>query len=309
MTGVQPNSRFNSKADFKLLALVVAGIVAVIMLSRVIDQHRPPVQQGIAEENLYLNGNTAKRLSLGFNGLVADWYWMRSLQYVGRKVLDSEQGPMLDNLGTLNLKLLAPLLDNATTLDPTFIEPYEYAAIVLPGVDTQAAIRITQKGIAANPSSWRLYHQLGYIYWQQGDYATAAATYDAGARIPGAPQWMNGMKAKMSLEGGSRTTAREIYSRMLQDSTDPKIRDMATVRLKQLDSLDQRDLIRKVLAGYKTKRNQCPSSWVEIAPALQAFRIPLDRQAAPLDPAGFPYLLISDTCDVALDPASSIPKR
>ena len=309
MTGANSNPRINSKTDFKLLALVVAGVVAVVMISRVMDQHRPPVRQEIAEENLYLNGNTAKRLSLGFNGLIADWYWMRSLQYVGRKVLDSKEGPMLDNLGTLNLKLLAPLLDNATTLDPTFIEPYEYAAIVLPGVDTEAAIRITRKGIAANPSSWRLYHHLGYIYWQQGDYTTAAATYDAGARIPGAPQWMNAMKAKLSLEGGSRATAREIYSRMLQESTDTKVRDMATLRLKQLDSLDQRDLIRKILAAYKSKRNQCPSSWVEIAPALQAFRMPLDRQAAPLDPAGSPYRLTSDGCDVALDPSSSIPKR
>ncbi len=105
--------------------------------------------------------------------LAADWYWMRSLQYVGRKVLTSGQGFQLDNLGGLNLKLLPPLLDTATTLDPQFLEPYEYAAIVLPGIDVKEAIRITQKGIAANPSSWRLYQHLGYIHWQQQDYEAA----------------------------------------------------------------------------------------------------------------------------------------
>jgi tetratricopeptide (TPR) repeat protein len=201
------------------------------------------------------------------------------------------------------------LLDTATTVDPAFIEPYEYAAIVLPGVDTDAAIRITMKGIQANPSSWKLYHHLGYIYWQRGDYVAAAETYGIGAKIPGAPAWMNAMKARLSLEGGSRNTAREIYSRMLEESNDTKVRDMATLRLKQLDSLDQRDLINKVLASFKAKRNQCPASWQEIAPVLQALRFPLDKQANPLDPEGAPYRLSKDGCNVELDPLSPIPKK
>jgi len=71
-------------------------------------------------------------VSLGFNGLIADWYWMRALQYVGRKVMGTSEHLQLDNLNPLNLKLLAPLLETATTLDPQFMEPYEYAAVVLP---------------------------------------------------------------------------------------------------------------------------------------------------------------------------------
>ena len=292
-----------------LIVIVILGLAGTVTISRLLDSRRPKLNPAYEEESLYLNGNTAKRLSLGFNGVVADWYWMRSLQYVGRKVLDSKQGPLLYNLRDLNLKLLAPLLDTTTTLDPAFTEPYEYAAIILPGIDTEAAIRIASKGIAANPSSWRLYHQLGYIYWQRGDYATAAQTYSNGAKIPGAPEWMNAMKAKMSLEGGSRSTAREIYSRMFEDSTDPNIRNMASLRLKQLDSLDERDLIRKVLASFKAKRNRCPADWQEIAPLLQMLRFSLDKQGTPLDQQGFSYHLSKDGCDVELDPASRIPAK
>ena len=61
-------------------------------------------------------------MSLGFNGLIADWYWMRSLQYVGRKVLSRPGRSMLDNLGNLDLKQLPSLLDTATTIDPAFID-------------------------------------------------------------------------------------------------------------------------------------------------------------------------------------------
>src|SRR5690348_3586860 len=100
-----------------LALIIVIGIIPIISLSGLIEAERPPVDPNAADESLYLNAKTARRLSLGFNGLAADWYWMRSLQYVGRKIIGQEQSIALDDLGQLNLKLLAPLLENATTLD------------------------------------------------------------------------------------------------------------------------------------------------------------------------------------------------
>ena len=162
----------------------------------------------------------------------------------------------IDDLGQLNLKLLAPLLDTATTLDPEFLDPYEYAAIVLPAVDVQQAIRITQKGIDANPNAWRLYQHLGYIYWQQRNYQAASEIYGRGAQIPGAPPWMEAMKAKMVAEGGSRDTAREIYTRMYEQSAEEQVKEMARRRLLQLDSLDQRDGLRKLFTAYQDAYRQ-----------------------------------------------------
>jgi tetratricopeptide (TPR) repeat protein len=172
--------------------VVVIGMTCAVLLVRRIDTLRPPEDPNAIDESLYLDGKTARRISLGFNGLAADWYWMRSLQYVGRKIINDSDVP-IDNLGLLNLKLLAPLLDTATTLDPEFQDPYEYAAIVLPAINVNDAIRITKKGIDANPNAWRLYHHLGYIYWQQHDYQAASEMYGRGARIEGAPPWLEAM--------------------------------------------------------------------------------------------------------------------
>ncbi len=301
-----------SKSDriktITLSLVIVAGMVCAGLLLRRIDTLRPPLDPNLVDESLYLNGKTARRLSLGFNGLAADWYWMRSLQYVGKKIINTGPNVSLDNLKALNLKLLAPLLDTATTLDPQFLDPYEYAAVVLPAVDVQEAIRITQKGIDANPHAWRLYQHLGYIYWQQRDYKAAAETYSRGAQVPGVPPWMEAMKAKMASEGGSRETAREIYTRMYDQSTDEKVKEMAHKRLLQLDSLDQRDNLRKLLTTYRERLGKCPSSWRELAPVFRAFRIPVDASGAPLDPGGIPYVLRSGECEVDLDPKSEIIK-
>lgn len=295
-----------TRHDGVLLLTVLLGLASVVGLALWIDSRRSPLDASIEEENLYLTGNTVKRVSLGFNGLTADWYWMRSLQYVGGKILNGSQSMQLDNLGQLNLKLLAPLLDNATTLDPEFMEPYEYAAIVLPGVNVQEAIRITKKGIAANPSSWRLYQHLGYIYWQQKDFKAAGETYDEGAKVPGVPPWMEAMKARMAVEGGSRDTAREIYRRMYEQAGDDKVKEMARVRLLQLNSLDERDALRRVLAAHKTRRGQCPASWRDIENVLRTLRFKIDADGAPLDPTGVPYTLLNDKCDVDKDPRSPI---
>jgi hypothetical protein len=301
-------SRWTARETASALTIIL-GLTSVFIVSRWIDARRLPVDPKIEEENLYVTGHTAKRLSLGFNGLLADWYWMRSLQYVGRKILSLPSDLPLDDLGSLNLKLLGPLLDTATTLDPQFMEPYEYAAAVLPAIDMDDAIRITSKGIEANPGAWRLYQHLGYIYWQRRYFKAAGETYGAGAKLPGAPAWMEAMKARMAAEGGSRATAREIYLRMYEQAGDAQVKDMARRRLLQLDSLDQRDLIRKVLADFSFQAGRCPLSWREIATILRASRFPLDATDAPLDPAGKPYRLVKNGCDVDLDPKSEVPSK
>jgi tetratricopeptide (TPR) repeat protein len=293
-----------------LALMVVVGFACAVLLLRCTDTLRPPADPNAIDESLYLNGKTARRISLGFNGLMADWYWMRSLQYVGKKIINTPEDVSIDSLGQLNLKLLAPLLDTATTLDPEFMDPYEYAAIVLPAVDVQQAIRITQKGIDANPNAWKLYHHLGYIYWQQRDYQAASEMYGRGAQIPGAPAWMEAMKAKMVGDGGSRATAREIYKRMYEQAGEEQVKDMARKRLWQLDSFDQRDILRRLFADYKTRTGKCPDSWREIEPVLRALRIPVDQSGAPLDPSRTAYVLKAGECEAELDwRKSGVPLR
>jgi tetratricopeptide (TPR) repeat protein len=188
------------------------------------------------------------------------------------------------------------------------MEPYEYAAIVLAGIDLPESIRITKKGIAANPSAWRLYQHLGYIYWQQQDYEAAREAYGQGGRIPGAPAWMEAMKARMAVEGGSRNTAREIYQRMYEQAGDERVKQMAQRRLLQLQALDEQDGLRRLINSFKAQTGKCPASWRDLESTLRALKIRVNANGAPFDPAGTPYLLVADQCKVETAPESEIPK-
>ena len=196
----RPRARRLKPREFVLVAVIVCGLAAAAGLARWLELRRPTAEELArrSADELYLKPEQARRLSLGFNAMVADWYWMRSLQYVGRKVGAHKGALQLDDLGPLNLNILAPLLDNATTLDPQFLAVYEYGAVVLPAVDVEAAVRLINKGIAANPRAWRLHTYLGYIYWQQNRFQEASEAYGAASRIEGAPAWLAAMSAQMA---------------------------------------------------------------------------------------------------------------
>lgn len=287
-----------------LSLLIVIGLGVAAGLNRWLEVNRPPADPSMEEERLYVTGAAARRMSLSFNGLVADWYWMRSLQYVGRKILAQGEKVELNSLASLDLKLLYPLLDTATTLDPQFIPVYEYGAVVLPEINADDAIKLVRKGIENNPSEWRLYYHLGYIYWQRKDYNAASQAYAEGARLPNAPAWMAPMSARMKAEGGDYAYAIDMYNLMKDQTSDPKLKHMLELRLAQTMWFEDRDKIRRVLSEY----GRCPSSWREIAQPLRNAGLELDASGSPLDPTKIPYVLNREKCDVELATSSEIPR-
>lgn len=295
--------------DAALVAVVVAGLACAFVLTNWLDARRPAQDQFASYEESYVSPETARRMSLGFNGIAADWYWIRSLQYVGRKAIAAGGGFSLDDLAPLGIKNLGPMLEHATTLDPQFLAAYEFGAVVLPSIDQGAAVRLLEKGVRENPSEWRLYHNLGFIHWQAGRYKEAGEAYTAGARVAGAPAWMHALAAQMEANGGSRAVAREMYTRLYEGTADAQIKLLAASRLTQLLSLDERDAIRRALSDFRARTSRCPASWREFAPTLRAMKFRLDSSGSPLDPLGAPYVLDAAACDVRLDERSEIPKK
>lgn len=302
------------KKTLTLVFVVVVGLVVVVLLARWLDDQRADAQSQLGDEPLYLKPDTARHLSLGFNGLAADWYWMRSLQYVGRKIVayeDKHEGKFeLNDLSSLDMRMLPSLLKVSTTLDPQFMAPYEYGAVILPEFDSAEAIALLNSGIAANPLSWRLHQHLGYIYWQRHEYEKASEVYSAGAKLPGAPAWMTAISARMKAEGGAKGAAREMYQRLAEASSDEAVKEMVSKQIMRLDSIDERETIRQLLSEYASRSGHCISSWREITVALRSAKLRIDAATgAPLDPSDVPYRLVNNGCDVDLSDDSKVPRR
>lgn len=303
------------RTQILLLAAAAAAFAAVFFLSNYVQANRVSMPAEYEDADLSLQGKRLKGWSLGSEGLLADWYWINSLQYIGGKMIrNTEESINLDDLTSLNPRLLYPMLDNATDLDPKLMAAYSYGAIVLPAVDPQLAIKLTEKGISNNPEAWRLHQYLGYIYWREKNFEKAAEVYDKGSSLPGAASFMKQMAAAMQTQGGSRETARAIYSNIAANAEDQQSRDTAALRLLELDSMDDRDELDKALTVVKERTGKCPTRTAELIPQLRSVKLPngreflIDKAGEVADPTGIAYVIDQTACTANVNKASRIPK-
>jgi hypothetical protein len=302
---------------FALVLAVALGFVASVALARVLDAERPAPRAAVEDEVPYLRPEAATWLAAGFGGLAADWYWLTTLQYVGRKVNEQTQAVAagaggavkLDRLAAVDARVLGRLLELITTLDPRFTAVYEFASVVLPVVDAPAAVALLERGIQANPDQWYLHQQLAYIYWQRGDYLAAADAFRRGARMTTAA-WMEHMAEKMERKGDDPRLAQAMYARMYEQAQEAQVKQWALTRLMELRSLQERAAIRGVLNDFVTATGQCPRAWSDVTPQLQAAGLTVHSEGLPIDPSGAPYVLVRSTlgCDVSLHRLSTVPR-
>jgi hypothetical protein len=265
-------------------AMLVGILVAAFFVQTLVRQRIDRGRQTSSEtaKVLYISsGNTLRRFSLGFDGLLADIYWTRAVQYYGRERLS--QHP--------EYALLGPLLRITTTLDPHLLIAYRFGAIFLaarpprgPGEPDQA-MQLLRRGIVANPGYWRFWQDLGFIqYWDLHNYAAAARTFLAGSERPGAEIWMKTLAAAVAAKGGDIRTSQALWSEIYRSAGNTAIRESALKHLVALKANDDIEALEKLLAVYDKKEGREPASLQDlVATGLLS--------ALPRDPTGVPYQL------------------
>jgi hypothetical protein len=259
-------------------ALLAFGSAATLQATR--DRYFPRDTRHV-EEILYVRSGTAlKRMTLSFDALAADVYWFRAIQHYGG---DRLSGP----LALTKYRLLYPLLDLTTTLDPYFNIAYRFGAIFLseaypggPGRPDQS-VALLRKGIAAMPHKWQYYHDIGFVYyWRFRDYPSAALWFQRDAAQPNAPIWMQPIAAAMLTHGEDRAAARFLWQQVAQ-SEEPWMRRNAERALLQLQALDQIDQLNAIVSRFPPAAG-APHSWTDLIRRRVLARVPAD-------PTGTPY--------------------
>jgi len=267
-------SRVRLAKGWVVLALCWLGAIAL----------RGPIDArsgvGGGGEPLYIpSARVLRYLSLGNEGLLADIYWTRAVQYYGREKL----------AGGSRLDLLGPLLGITTSLDPHLIVAYRFGAILLaekpPGGAGQPeqALALLRSGIVANPETWRLWQDLGFVYyWDLRDYRAAARAFEAGAGRPGAPTWLRTLAATVASQGGDFETSRRLWEEIFRHADNDQLAKSAEDHLAALETQEELARLDNLLAGYREGFGHEPRTWSEL---IQAGLL----RAAPADPSGAEY--------------------
>jgi hypothetical protein len=238
--------------------------------------------QGQREELMFLPSESRfSRVSGGYAGLLADIYWTRAVQYYGRHRLAHAK----------QFALLGTLLDITTTLDPHLLIAYRYGSLFLAGRppegagDPKRAIYLLERGIVANPEYWRLWEDLGFIYyWDMKDYAHAARAFKTGSERPGALPWMRVLAASVAAQGGEVQTSRILWEEIARTAGNDHIRHSTDIHLAALDAQEVLKRLDSLVVLYKQKERHEVRTMQDLVAAGYL-------RGIPLDPSGEPYIV------------------
>src|SRR6266851_1332460 len=184
--------------------LLVGCVAASALLLRRLDRMRTGAT---LEEVLYISSPKAlKKMSLGYDGLLAEIYWTRAVQYFGSK----------HHEGSHHFDFLAPKPPSGGGMPERAIELEEY-------------------GIRNNPDEWRLYYNEGFIHYMDlKDYAGAADAFARGSRVPNAHPYLKVLAGSMAQHAGDLHMARLLWNTTYQTTQDKSVRANAAAPLRAL---------------------------------------------------------------------------
>ena len=238
--------------------------------------------QGLQDSELMLrSGSALKRMSLGYDSLLADIYWTRAVQYYGTNA----------EIHGSKFSQLWPLLDITTTLDPHLIPAYRFGGVFLaepPPVgagDPHRAVELTERGIAENPDDWQMGATLGFLYyWYLKDYPKSSEAYLQASKNPNAVGWLGMMAARVALKAQSPDTSKMIWSEIYQSTPNPEIRKSALQHLEALQAMQDIQVLNELSEKYRATYGHYPLSIEDLT------KVGFIR-GVPTDPSGELYVI------------------
>jgi hypothetical protein len=256
---------------------LLSSLTASSLVLHHADQLRPA---GTLDEVLLVSSpKVIKRASLGYDGLMACIYWTRAVQYFGSR----------HHASAASYNQLAPLLEIATHLDPHLLVAYEFGTSFLAppppagAGEPQRAIELMEYGIQNNHDNWRLYYDLGFVYYMNlHDYKKAAETFERGSQVPNAHPFLKIMAAQMAAHAGEYETSRMLWSATYQTTQDEQIKKNAFEHLRALRVDEDVQHLQEAVTRFGERTGRLPASMSEL---LSAEGI----AGMPADPDGHPY--------------------
>jgi hypothetical protein len=255
----------------------------------------------VQHEALYLwSGEHIRRLTPGFENLMADIYWLRTVQYFGgQRAFSTDK----------RFDLLAPLVNITTALDPRMEIAYRYGATFLAepwpmgAGKPEEAVALLRRGGERNPRNWRLRQDLGLFYFFfLNDAVRASEVLQKAGQLPGAPPFLNNLAAQVLLKGGERQSAKMLWQQIYEQSEPGQLKDNARFHLGQLQSLDAIDTLDAASAEFARRARRPPASLEELRRS--------GLTAAPIvDAVGTPFEYNASTGKASLSPRSSLWRR
>ena len=250
------------------LVLIVWGFVGAYLLQLSIDRagEDRAREKAVAEMAYFPSGRFASQSSIEFQGLAADYIWLRGIQYYGFHLMSDRK-----------YEWLGHVFDILTALDPRFIGAYHFGAITLAwdAGKPHEAMDFLVRGMKANPMSWQIPFDAGFIcYMLLHDYGRASTFFEVASKMPNAwfilARWAAIAKAK----SGDFLTARQMWLDILRGTENRALKALVVRQLKNLDFSEATDRLEKAVRRFQEDERRLPADLREVQSAGYIDTIP-----------------------------------
>jgi len=257
-------------ADVLWLAAAVGLGIGALGVNRTLESVRSTVDPPLLGP--LPDGKAIRVASVGFDRVIADLFWVRTVFHVGDERTMHAGYPGLDRLANL-----------VTDIDPQFDTVYVVmsgAIIALQG-SPDAGIALLEKG-TRHSDYWKIYFLLGMNYFLERLDLAAAARHLQLASERGGPPYLPLLASRLYLHGGERETALTFIRARLKEEQDPSTREALQKRYWNLWITRDLEGIDAAIAAFRAREARAPRDIEELVGSG-------DLKAEPRDPHGGRY--------------------
>lgn len=256
-----------SRAGTLAAAILLLGASALLS-SRLSPGLASAGGQDGAVDNLAVAVSRHPSLAIGFRNACADLVWLGAIQVAGNR-----------KMASADYDRLALLLDTAANFDPRFETIYLLGGLILGESPAHArrAVTLLERGRKSHPESWQIPFYLGFTYYFiLGQPIEGGRSMADASRLPGSPEYLPRLAARMLVEGKDPETALSFLAVMIRQEQDPARR--AVLERRAADVAIERDLQRleRAVDSYRSTNGKLPASLSDLVRAGILSRLPVE---------------------------------
>jgi hypothetical protein len=198
-------------------------------------------------------------VALGYQQVLANVLWFRTINYFGRHYQSDRVYPWL-----------ASMCNAVTDLDPRAEYVYSFGGVILPWEADRIddGIALLEKGTRNLPSSWRLHYMLGFSYYYfKDDLGAASRTLRTATFLPGAPGFVSRLAASVDAAYQGPSSAVDFLAEFERYDANGELRNVIRERIRELSLSGDIDTLEAAVRAFQVQAGRPPSELSELVSA------------------------------------------
>jgi tetratricopeptide (TPR) repeat protein len=196
------------------------------------------------------SGKFLKYATFGYRAVAADAIYLWAIQYYSTPTID-DRFDHLDHIFAI-----------INELDPRYQDPYEVGALIAvqEARNPAAAFSILDRGAANNPDQWVYPFNAGHVALMTlKDYPLAEKYFEQCMKIPGAPEFVERLRANAIFKKGDLRTSWETWLEIYKKAPDERTKKIASNHLYNVKATIDAAAIEDAAAKYRERFGRPPA--------------------------------------------------